>query len=80
MSTLEFVPTTKNNILALVSHVNPKNPTTLTKEEFADQTVYSTATATATATKGNIDPVFHFYLGSLSVVGLFVLFRMIQKN
>ena len=26
------------------------------------------------------DYLFHFYIGSLTVVGLFVLFRMIQKS
>ena len=26
------------------------------------------------------DYIFHFYLGSLTVVGLFILFRMIQKS
>lgn len=32
------------------------------------------------AEKTNDDYVFQFYLGSLTVVGLFVLFRMIQKS
>jgi len=30
--------------------------------------------------KTNDDYMFQFYLGSLTVVGLFVLFRMIQKS
>jgi len=30
--------------------------------------------------KTNDDYLFQFYLGSLTVVGLFVLFRMIQKS
>jgi hypothetical protein len=32
------------------------------------------------AEKTNDDYLFQFYLGSLTVVGLFVLFRMIQKS
>ncbi len=73
MSTLEFVPTTKNNIIALMA--TNLTPPKSTQEEFTSSNVYTRPQPTK-----NIDPVFHFYLGSMSVVGLFILFRMIQKN
>jgi hypothetical protein len=37
-------------------------------------------TSAKPAEKTNDDYIFQFYLGSLTVVGLFVLFRMIQKS
>ena len=37
-------------------------------------------TATKPSEKTTDDYLFQFYLGSLTVVGLFVLFRMIQKS
>jgi len=33
-----------------------------------------------TSEKSNDDYLFQFYLGSVTVVGLFILFRMIQKS
>jgi hypothetical protein len=30
--------------------------------------------------KDNNDHVFHFYIGSLTVIGLFILFRVVQKT
>ncbi len=79
MSTLEFVPTTKNNIIALMatdSAPRNKSESKSTQEEFTQLDDYTLTTTP----KKNIDPVFHFYLGSMSVVGLFILFRMLQKN
>lgn len=97
MTSIQFVPTTKNNIIALqgspysVTKINPKDSNSLNdpndhndpKEEFAildglespeNRNYYPVRY------RKNVDPVFHFYLGSMSVVGLFILFRMIQKN
>lgn len=83
MSTLEFVPTTKNNIIALMatdSTPRNKSESKSTQEEFTQLDDYSLPYSYSQPPKKNIDPVFHFYLGSMSVVGLFILFRMIQKN
>ncbi len=76
MSTLEFVPTTKNNIIALMTTDSAPRIVKTTQEEFTRLDDYTLTTTP----KKNIDPVFHFYLGSMSVVGLFILFRMLQKN
>ena len=75
MEKIEFVPTTTNNILALVP--TKENYTELKKDMSREEKepMYSPVHP-----KKNIDPIFHFYLGSMSVVGLFILFRMIQKN
>lgn len=81
MEEIQFVPTTKNNIIALMgesksqpqSHPQQEND----KEKFADLEEISYYPPRS---KKNIDPIFHYYLGSMSVVGLFILFRMIQKN
>lgn len=87
MTSIQFVPTTKNNIIALQGSSysesrptqNPANP----KEEFAN--LYGPESPEnrnyyPVRYRKNVDPVFHFYVGSMSVVGLFILFRMIQKN
>ena len=46
----------------------------------SEPTNLPTTTATKPREKTTDDYLFQFYLGSLTVVGLFVLFRMIQKS
>jgi hypothetical protein len=80
MTDIQFVPTTKNNIIALQgSPYDAKD----SKEEFVNldgpESPENRNYYPARYRK-KVDPVFHFYLGSMSVVGLFILFRMIQKN
>lgn len=87
MDTIQFVPTTDNHILAL-QKMSPasfqENLSITQKEEFArlspSHIEESTPEYYPVSTKKNIDPIFHFYVGSMSVVGLFILFRMIQKS
>jgi len=75
MEKIEFAPTTTNNIIALTPIQEPYSEikTEITRE-IPEPSIYPIQQ------KKNIDPIFHLYLGSMSVVGLFILFRMIQKS
>ena len=45
-----------------------------------NQSIEMDSSANRQKIKTTDDHLFHFYIGSLTVVGLFILFRMIQKS
>jgi hypothetical protein len=57
----------------------PKN-SVVSNEDYKKETSQPTPTPTKPNKKSKDDYLFQFYLGSLTVVGLFILFRMIQKS
>ena len=64
-------------VLAKLPNENlDKNPT----EEDKRDTISTSQSIEHTSEKTTDDYLFQIYLGSLTVVGLFILFRMIQKS
>ena len=58
----------------------PKNSVFSSNHGDEPGSVSSQPNASAKPEKSKDDYMFQFYLGSISVVGLFILFRMIQKS
>ena len=79
-SDVDVNPDKVNQVKSILDEINPSPKTDKEEEETVPVEPFETIPFSPYQCKTMDDYIFQFFLGTISVTGLFILFRMIQRS